>query len=98
MLSFLPLTAQAPDFFFLRRRKVSVEPAIGILKEQTGERRFLLRGLKAVQGEWSLLAATFTPRTLWKTGKQLRTDCLLNCSLAFSQQTSNSAELGSVNS
>ncbi len=53
-----------------RRRKGLVEPVFGILKEQMGARRFLLRGLKAVQGEWSLLAAAFNLRTLWKAGRR----------------------------
>ena len=51
-----------------RRRKGLVEPVFGILKDQMGARRFLLRGLKTVQGEWSMLAAAFNLRTLWKAG------------------------------
>ncbi len=53
-----------------RRRKGLVEPVFGILKEQMGGRRFLLRGLKAVQGEWSLLAAAFNLRSLWKAWRR----------------------------
>jgi transposase len=47
-----------------RQRKELPEPAFGILKEQQGARRFLLRGLAAVQAEWSLLATAFNLRTL----------------------------------
>ena len=50
----------------LRRRKQIVEPVFGILKEQQGARRFLLRGLAGVRSEWSLLAVAFNLRTLWK--------------------------------
>ena len=47
-----------------RRRKTLPEPAFGILKEQQGARRFLLRGLANVRDEWSLLATAFNLRTL----------------------------------
>ena len=47
-------------------RKTLVEPAFGILKEQQGARRFLLRGLAHVRAEWSLLAVALNLRTLWK--------------------------------
>jgi transposase len=47
-----------------RRRKTLPEPAFGILKEQQGARRFLLRGLDNVRAEWTLLATAFNLRTL----------------------------------
>jgi transposase len=40
------------------RRKVIVEPVFGQVKEARGFRRFLLRGLQKVRGEWSLIALT----------------------------------------
>jgi transposase len=40
------------------RRKVIVEPVFGQIKEVRGFRRFSLRGLSAVGGEWSLVCAT----------------------------------------
>jgi transposase len=40
------------------RRKVIVEPVFGQIKEARGFRRFLLRGLAKVRGEWSLIALT----------------------------------------
>lgn len=40
-----------------RRRKAVVEPVFGQVKEARGFRRFLLRGLSCVQGEWSLVCA-----------------------------------------
>ena len=39
-----------------KRRKQLVEPVFGIIKEQQGVRRFLLRGLGNVTAEWTLLA------------------------------------------
>ena len=52
------------------RRKELIEPVFGILKEQLGLRRFLLRGKEQVRAEWRLLAAAFNLRTLariWQT-------------------------------
>jgi len=40
------------------RRKVIVEPVFGQIKEARGFRRFLLRGLEKVRGEWSLITLT----------------------------------------
>ena len=47
-----------------RQRQELPEPVFGILKEQHGARRLLLRGLDNVRAEWSLLAAAFNLRTL----------------------------------
>ena len=46
------------------RRKGLVEPVFGILKEQLGARRFLLRGLVNVKAEFTLLAVAFNLKTL----------------------------------
>ena len=54
----------------LRLRKQLVEPVFGILKEQQGARRFLLRGVDAVRSEWSLMATAFNLRALWKVWKR----------------------------
>jgi len=48
------------------RRKELSEPTFGILKEQLGARRFLLRGLANVRAEFALLATAFNLRTLWR--------------------------------
>ncbi len=40
------------------QRKVIVEPVNGQIKEARGLRRFLLRGLEKVNGEWHLIAIT----------------------------------------
>jgi transposase len=52
-----------------RQRKELIEPAFGVLKEELGARRFLLRGLANVRAEWTLLATAFNLRTcvrLWQ--------------------------------
>ena len=48
------------------RRKELSEPTFGILKDQMGARRFLLRGLPNVRAEFALLATAFNLRTLWR--------------------------------
>ena len=40
------------------RRKTIVEPVFGQIKEARGFRRFLLRGIAKVRGEWSLISLT----------------------------------------
>ena len=40
------------------RRKVIPEPVFGQIKEARGFRRFLLRGMSKVRGEWSLITLT----------------------------------------
>ena len=57
-------TTTKPAKAALAERKELVEPSFGILKEQQGARRFLLRGLANVRAEWSLLATAFNLRTL----------------------------------
>jgi transposase len=52
-----------------RRRKTLIEPVFGVLKEELGARRFLLRGVAGVRAEWTLLATAFNLRTcvrLWQ--------------------------------
>ncbi len=56
-----------------KRRKQLVEPVFGIIKEQQGVRRFLLRGVGNVAAEWTLLATAFNLRTLWRTWRTWRT-------------------------
>ncbi len=56
-------TAEAKDFY--KQRKELIEPSFGIIKEQMGIRRFLLRGLNNVRAEVKVLAAAFNLRTLY---------------------------------
>ena len=57
-------TCEAKQAYKLRKQLV--EPVFGIIKEQQGARRFLLRGLANVAAEWTMLATAFNLRTLWR--------------------------------
>jgi hypothetical protein len=46
------------------RRKCTVEPVFGIIKAIMGLRQFLLRGLKAVSGEWNLVCLAWNLKRL----------------------------------
>jgi transposase len=48
------------------RRKVIVEPVFGQIKEARGFRRFLLRGLANIRGEWCLVCLTHNLLKLWR--------------------------------
>lgn len=50
------------------RRKAIVEPVFGQLKEVRGFRRFLLRGLQKIRGEWRLICLTHNLLKLWRYG------------------------------
>ena len=49
---------------FYAQRKSTVEPVFGIIKEVMGFRRFMLRGLDAVKGEWTLVCMAFNLKRL----------------------------------
>ena len=48
------------------RRKVIVEPVFGQIKEARGFRRFLLRGLDKIRGEWCLVCVTHNLLKVWR--------------------------------
>ena len=48
------------------RRKSTVEPVLGIIKEVLGFRQFSLRGLAAVAGEWGLVCLAWNLKRLHK--------------------------------
>src|SRR6266699_587451 len=50
------------------RRKVIVEPVFGQIKEARGFRRFLLRGLENIRGEWRLVCLTHNLLKIWRYG------------------------------
>ncbi len=51
------------------KRKGTVEPVFGQIKQARGFRQFLLRGLDKVKGEWTLICTTHNLLKLWrKTG------------------------------
>jgi transposase len=54
------------------RRKELIEPTFGIIKDQLGARRFLLRGLTNVQAEFTLLATAFNLRMLYRVLSRVR--------------------------
>jgi transposase len=54
------------------KRKTIVEPVFGQAKEGRGLRRFLLRGLEKVNGEWLLWGTTHNLNKLWRHLKQRR--------------------------
>ena len=46
-------------------RKCTVEPVFGIIKQILGFRQFLLRGLKAVTGEWTLVSMAWNLKRIF---------------------------------
>jgi transposase len=50
------------------KRKETVEPVFGQIKEARGLRRFRFRGLGSVQAEWSLICATHNLLKLFRSG------------------------------
>jgi hypothetical protein len=48
------------------KRKETIEPVFGQLKEQQGARRFMRRGLPACDAEWKLLCGTHNLLKLWR--------------------------------
>jgi len=50
------------------KRKETVEPVFGQIKEARGLRRFSLRGLQAVAAEWSLICLTHNLLKLFRSG------------------------------
>jgi transposase len=47
------------------RRKQTVEPVFGIIKQCIGFRQFLLRGVEKVAGEWRLVTMAYNFKRLW---------------------------------
>jgi hypothetical protein len=45
-------------------RKSTVEPVFGIIKSVMGFRQFMLRGLDAVRGEWTLVCMAWNLKRL----------------------------------
>jgi transposase len=59
------LASEAGKARYAKRRE-TVEPAFGQIKEQQGARRFLRRGRRACQAEWKLLCGTHNLLKLWR--------------------------------
>ena len=47
------------------KRKCTVEPVFGIIKQALGFRQFLLRGLEAVAGEWTLVSMSWNLKRIF---------------------------------
>ena len=48
-----------------RRRKCTVEPVFGQIKQAMGFRRFSMRGMDRARGEWALVCTCHNVRKLW---------------------------------
>jgi transposase len=57
------------------RRKAIVEPVFGQIKEARGFRRFLLRGLDQIRGEWRLVCLTHNLLKIWRYGRNILSGC-----------------------
>ncbi len=47
------------------KRKQTVEPVFGIIKQALGFRQFLLRGFDKVNGEWELVCLAYNVKRLF---------------------------------
>lgn len=52
-----------------RLRKMTVEPAFGIIKSALGLRQFLLRGAEKVRSEWALVCLGYNLKRMWSLGR-----------------------------
>ncbi|HLE03357.1 MAG TPA: IS1182 family transposase [Anaerolineales bacterium] len=50
----------------LKRRKVIVEPAFGVIKQVEGFRRWTVRGLQPVKTQWALVCTAFNLKKMYK--------------------------------
>jgi hypothetical protein len=48
------------------KRKATIETVFGIIKSVLGFRQFLLRGFKAVSGEWTLVSMAWNLKRLFQ--------------------------------
>jgi hypothetical protein len=49
-----------------KKRKETVEPVFGIIKQAMGFRQFLLRGLEKVNLEWELVCLSYNMKRLFR--------------------------------
>ncbi len=59
------LVAIDSKLLYAARKKI-VEPVFGQIKAARGIRKFLLRGLKKVSGEWQLICLTHNLLKIWR--------------------------------
>jgi hypothetical protein len=48
------------------KRKMTIEPIFGIIKEVMGFRQFSLRGKEAANGEWTIVCLAYNLKRLFK--------------------------------
>ncbi len=56
---------------FYAKRKSTIEPTFGIIKHVMGFRQFMLRGLEAVSGEWTIVSIGFNLKRLCVLNSQI---------------------------
>jgi hypothetical protein len=61
------------------KRRETVEPVFGQIKEQQGARRFMRRGMAACQAEWKLLCGTHNLLKLWRHTTTQQVASLATC-------------------
>ena len=71
---------------YMLMRKISVEPVFGNLKHNLGFRRFSLRGLANVKGEFTLMAIAHNLNILYKWMQKERFTTLIDASLRTIKQ------------
>lgn len=54
------------------KRKTTPEPVFGQILEARGIRRFLLRGIDRVRGEWDLITLTHNILKIWRSGATMK--------------------------
>ena len=59
---------QAEERKIYNKRSGMVEPVFGMIKEVLGYRRFLMRSLAKVKGEWAIICTAFNLRKLYRYG------------------------------
>jgi len=64
---------RAGGYEIYKRRNIIVEPVFAEIKHLRQFRQFLLRGLAAVEAEWSLICMTHNLRKLFRANQQLAT-------------------------
>jgi hypothetical protein len=52
-----------------KRRKETVEPVFGIIKQALGFRQFLLRGLEKVNLEWGIVCLGYNMKRLYRLSR-----------------------------
>lgn len=73
------------------RRKAIAEAPFGNIKEAQGVRRFLLRGINQVRGEWNLAVTGHNLLKMFRHGKQSVLKVLGNCKQPIASSTMNPA-------